>query len=151
MMNMNMNFNAIKPNDNHFNNGNENVLINNLNNNSPLRNNYFDSSNKNQKIIQNKRQKPQNNNNINFYGDKRLYLCLNYLGLKKYIINFQRNGIKFENFLSLTNKDFAAIKIPNNVINIIQQFIISYLKFGSLYTIQEIQNYFYIKWQKQKK
>ena len=144
-----MNYYEGKPNDIYFNDDNINVLNNNIPNNIPKRNNYFYSTNMNQKNIPNKMQYFQNNN-INIANDKRLELCLNYLGLKKYIINFQRNEINFDNFLSLTNKDFAIIQIPNNVVNKIQKFIIAYLKFGSLYTLEEIKKFFYINRQRQK-
>ena len=144
-----MNYFEGKPYDIYFNDDNTNSLNNNIPNNIPKRNNYFYSSNMNQKNIPNKMQYFQNNN-INNANDKRLELCLNYLGLKKYIINFQRNEINFDNFLSLTNKDFAIIQIPNSAVKIIQNFIISYLKFGSLYTIEEIKKFFYLKRQRQR-
>ena len=145
-----MNYYEGKPYGIYFNDDNTNSLNNNIPNNIPKRNNYFYSSNMNQKNIPNKMQYFQNNN-INIANDKRLELCLNYLGLKKYIINFQRNEINFDNFLSLTNKDFAIIQIPNNAVNKIQKFIIAYLKFGSLYTLEEIKKFFYINRQRQKK
>ena len=144
-----MNFNQRIEYNLYSNNNSNNFQKNYLNNNIPMKNNYIGSSNMKQKNFSSKRRNYQNNN-INIINDERLNLCLYNLGLKKYIINFQRNQINFDNFLSLTNKDFGKIQIPNNIINIIQNFIISYLKFGSLYTIEEIKEYFYIKSHKEK-
>jgi len=122
---------------NYFPNNNKNQY-----NNISLRNNYMDFSNMNQKKISNNRQNNVNMNK-NISGiDKRLNICLNYLGLNKYISNFQNNGINFDDFLSLSNKDFSLLKIPNNIQEIIQDFIISYLNFGSLYTSDEIVQFF---------
>ena len=113
-----------------------------------LRNNYIDFSNINQKKMSNTNTNEQgmiNNNNNIYSNDERLNLCLNYLGLRKYIINFQNNGINFDEFLSLSNKDFSVLNIPNKIQNIIQKFIISYLNFGSLYTKDEITQFFRMK------
>ena len=90
----------------------------------------------------------ENNTNIhnNLYSyDKRLILCLKCLGLHKYIPNFVKKGIKFEDFLSFSNSDLSSLKIPSNIQNIIQKFIISYFNFGSMYTIEEIIQFFKTK------
>ena len=88
------------------------------------------------------------NNNIYSY-DKRLVLSLKYLGLSKYISNFIKKGTRFEDFLSFSNSDLTSLKIPHNIQDIIQKFILAYLNFGSLYTIEEINLFF--KTQKVKK
>ena len=90
----------------------------------------------------------ENNTNINnnlYSYDKRLILCLKCLGLHKYIPNFVKKGIKFEDFLSFSNSDLSSLKIPSNIQNIIQKFIISYFNFGSMYTIEEIIQFFKTK------
>ena len=81
------------------------------------------------------------NNNLILY-DKRLVLCLKYLGLNNYILNFTKRGLKFEDFLSLSNSDLTALKIPPNIQDIIQKFMISYFNYGSMYTIEEIVQFF---------
>ena len=81
------------------------------------------------------------NNNLILY-DKRLVLCLKYLGLNNYISNFTKRGLKFEDFLSLSNSDLTTLKIPSNIQDIIQKFMISYFNFGSMYTIEEIIQFF---------
>ena len=93
-------------------------------------------------IQQNNRPNNININNNKNFNDKRLIICLNYLGLKKYVINFIKSGINFDDFLSLSNKDLSTIKIPGNIQEIIQKFIISYLNYGSLYTSEEIIQFF---------
>ena len=90
----------------------------------------------------------QNNKNLNnniYSYDKRLVLCLKYLRLNKYIPNFIKRGIKFEDFLSLSNNDLTSFKIPLNVQDIIQKFMIDYFNFGSMYTIDEIVKFFKTK------
>ena len=90
----------------------------------------------------------QNNTNLNnniYSYDKRLVLCLKYLRLNKYIPNFIKRGIKFEDFLSLSNNDLTSFKIPLNVQDIIQKFMIDYFNFGSMYTIDEIVKFFKTK------
>ena len=134
------------------NNNNQNIYFANNNlNQYNLRNNYIDVdySNINQRKMSNINNqgiinKKNNNNNLNA-GDERLILCLNYLGLKKYIINFQKNGINFDEFLSLSSKDFSILNIPNKIQTIIQNFIISYINFGSLYSKEEIIQFFRMK------
>ena len=81
------------------------------------------------------------NNNLILY-DKRLVLCLKYLGLNNYISNFTKRGLKFEDFLSLSNSDLTILKIPPSVQDIIQKFMISYFNYGSMYTIEEIIHFF---------
>ena len=139
-MNLNLNQRNVRqaiPNNNNMNQDNNALL-----------NNYIDYSSINPKNLSNKRKINSNNSqNTNFF-DERLQLSLNCLGLKKYIINFQKNGINFDDFLSLNNKDFSRLKIPNNIIEIIQNFIISYLNFGSLYTTEEIIRFFQFRKQK---
>ena len=96
------------------NNNNQNMFLGynniNQNNNIILKNNYMDFN----MIPKN----PTNINNLkkNIYNnDERLNIFLSYLGLKKYIINFRKNNISFDDFLSLSNKDFSRIKIPTNI------------------------------------
>ena len=105
-------------------------------NNIAIQNNYINENrNTNQQRINKSKKNIPNN-------DERLNICLNLLGLKKYIVNFQKKGINFDDFLSLSNKDFTILKIPRNIQEIIQNFIISYLNFGSLYTSEEIIQFF---------
>ena len=81
------------------------------------------------------------NNSLDTY-DKRLVLCLKYLGLNKYVPNFIKRGIRFEDFLSFSNNDLASLKIPSKIQEIIQKFILSYLNYGSMYTVEEIVQFF---------
>ena len=81
------------------------------------------------------------NNSLDTY-DKRLVLCLKYLGLNKYVPNFIKRGIRFEDFLSFSNNDLASLKIPSKIQDIIQKFILSYLNYGSMYTVEEIVQFF---------
>ena len=83
------------------------------------------------------------NENTSLYSyDKRLVLCLKYLGLNKYINNFIKNGIRFEDFLAFSNSDLASFKIPPKIQDIIQKFILAYFNYGSMYTIEEIIQFF---------
>ena len=116
--------------------------------------NYENNTHQNNKInLQNKAQFYQMNNmNINtnlnnniYCHDKRLILCLKNLGLTKYIPNFLKKKLKFEDFLSLSNSDFTSLKIPVNIQDIIQNFMIAYFNYGSLYTIEEIIQFFKTK------
>ena len=84
------------------------------------------------------------NNNLYSY-DKRLVLSLKYLGLSKFIPNFIKKGTRFEDFLSFSNSDLTSFKIPHDIQDIIQKFILAYLNFGSLYTIDEINKFFKTK------
>ena len=113
--------------------------------------NYNNTNQVNQLNIRNKGKYYQINNNQqnftnvnnNLYSyDKRLVLCLKYLGLNKYVPNFIKRGIRFEDFLSFSNNDLASFKIPPNIQHIIQKFILAYFNFGSLYTIEEIIQFF---------
>ena len=113
--------------------------------------NYNNTNQVNQLNIRNKGKYYQINNNQqnftnvnnNLYSyDKRLALCLKYLGLNKYVPNFIKRGIRFEDFLSFSNNDLASFKIPPNIQHIIQKFILAYFNFGSLYTIEEIIQFF---------
>ena len=146
---MDSNQRKIRQNNSHklYNNSNQNIYFANDNlNQFNLGNNYVDFSNINQKKMSKINEQGIINKNNNIYpNDERLNLCLNYLGLRKYIINFQNNGINFDEFLSLSNKDFSILNIPNKIQNIIQKFIISYLNFGSLYTKDEIIQFFRMK------
>ena len=81
------------------------------------------------------------NNSLDTY-DKRLVLCLKYLGLNKYVPNFIKRGIRFEDFLSFSNNDLASLKIPSKIQEIIQKFILTYLGCGSMYTVEEIIQFF---------
>ena len=92
--------------------------------------------------INNNQQNFTNVNNNLYSYDKRLVLCLKYLGLNKYVPNFIKRGIRFEDFLSFSNNDLASFKIPPNIQHIIQKFILAYFNFGSLYTIEEIIQFF---------
>ena len=107
--------------------------------------NYEFNTSQNNKINYPKNNIPVNNMNINnnlVLYDKRLVICLKYLGLNKYISNFTKRGLKFEDFLSLSNSDLTALKIPPNIQDIIQKFMISYFNYGSMYTIEEIVQFF---------
>ena len=107
--------------------------------------NYEFNTSQNNKINHPINNIPVNNMNINnnlVLYDKRLVICLKYLGLNKYISNFTKRGLKFEDFLSLSNSDLTALKIPPNIQDIIQKFMISYFNYGSMYTIEEIVQFF---------
>ena len=107
--------------------------------------NYEFNTSQNNKINYPINNIPVNNMNINnnlVLYDKRLVICLKYLGLNKYISNFTKRGLKFEDFLSLSNSDLTALKIPPNIQDIIQKFMISYFNYGSMYTIEEIVQFF---------
>ena len=117
-------------------------------NNNTLNNNFINFSDMNQKKNLNNVQRKSNKSRNSFKIDERLNLFLQYLGLSNYIVNFQRNGITFEEFLALNRKDFNLIKIPNNVQEILELFIIDYVKIGSLYTEEEIEQFFQRKNQK---
>ena len=117
-------------------------------NNNTLNNNFINFSDMNQKRPPNNVQRKSNKNRNLFEPDARLNLFLQNLGLSNYIVNFQRNGITFEDFLALNRKDFNLIKIPNNVQEILELFIIDYVKIGSLYTEEEIEQFFQRKNQK---
>ena len=83
------------------------------------------------------------NENTSLYSyDKRLVLCLKYLGLNKYVNNFIKSGVRFEDFLAFSNSDLTSFKIPPNIQDIIQKFILSYFNYGSMYTIEEIIQFF---------
>lgn len=111
-------------------------------NNNTLNNNFLNFSDMNQKNPSNNVQRKSNKSRNSYEPDKRLNLFLQFLGLSNYIVNFQRNGITFEEFLALNRKDFNLIKIPNNVQEILEIFIIDYVKVGSLYTEEEITQFF---------
>ena len=111
-------------------------------NNNTLNNNFLNFSDMNQKKYSNNVQRKPNKKRNLYESDKRLNLFLEYLGLSNYIVNFQRNNITFEEFLALNRKDFNSIKIPRNVQEILELFIIDYVKVGSLYTIEEISQFF---------
>ena len=91
----------------------------------------------------NNNQKNLLNDNTGLYSyDKRLVLCLKYLGLNKYVNNFIKSGVRFEDFLAFSNSDLTSFKIPPNIQDIIQKFILSYFNYGSMYTIEEIIQFF---------
>ena len=78
--------------------------------------------------------------------DPRLIYCIKMLGLAKYYSNFIQKKINFEGFLALTNNDMALMNIPKNIQKLVQKFILDYLNFGSLYSLDEIKkNIFHIK------
>ena len=111
-------------------------------NNNTLNNNFLNFLDMNQKKPPNNVQRKSNKNRNLYEPDERLNLFLQNLGLSNYIVNFQRSGITFEDFLALNRKDFNLIKIPNNVQEILELFIIDYVKVGSLYTKEEIEQFF---------
>ena len=93
--------------------------------------------------ISNKSQNNYINNNNNIYKeDERLLFTLKMLGLNKYYINFVKCKLNFEGFLALSNTDMAHMKIPINLRKIIQNFILDYLQFGNLYSLEELKQYF---------
>ena len=93
--------------------------------------------------ISNKKQNiPIYNNNNSIKEDKRLLYTLKMLGLNKYYMIFVQNKLNFEGLLALSNTDMAQMRIPNNLQKIIQNFILDYLEFGNLYSLEEIQQYF---------
>ena len=104
--------------------------------------------------IERKNQKAKNikkntyNNNINdlisqkTIPDERLIYCIQKLGLTKYYSNFLQNNLNFEEFLALTNEDMSKMRIPKNIQQFVQKFIMDYLNFGNLYTLEEIKNFF---------
>ena len=112
-------------------------------NNNTYQANQLNIRNKDMYYQINNNQQNYTNVNNNLYSyDKRLVLCLKYLGLSKYIPNFIKKGIRFEDFLSFSNNDLASFKIPPNIQHIIQKFILAYFNFGSLYTTEEIIQFF---------
>ena len=113
-----------------------NYANNNQTNKTNIKDNYL--------FYQSNNNKPINKNNSNelYSYDKRLVLSLKYLGLSKYIPNFIKRGIRFEDFLSFSNSDLTSLKIPSNIQDIIQKFILSYLNFGSMYNLEEIVQFF---------
>jgi len=93
--------------------------------------------------IPNKKQNiPTYNYNNNFKEDRRLLYTLKMLGLSQYYMNFVQNKINFEGLLALSNTNMAHMRIPINSRKIIQNFILDYLQFGNLYSLEEIKQYF---------
>ena len=82
------------------------------------------------------------NNNNSIKEDERLFYTLKMLGLNKYYMNFIQKKINFEGLLALSNNDMAQMSIPINLQRIIQNFILDYLQFGNLYSLEEIKLYF---------
>ena len=80
--------------------------------------------------------------NKKFLPDERLIFCIKMLGLSKYYSNFVQKKLNFEEFLALTNDDMTRMKLPKNQQKTVQQFSIDFLKFGNLYTIEEIKDFF---------
>ena len=74
--------------------------------------------------------------------DERLIYCIKMLGLKNFYWNFFHKNYDFEDFLAISNEDMNEMKIPENVQIIIQNFIMNYLNFGSLYSLEELINFF---------
>ena len=97
------------------------------NNNAVKVNNYI--SNEKQKIN-------------NYMQDKRIVFTLKMLGLNKYYMNFFKNELNFEGLLALSNNDMELMDIPKNCQKIIRTFILDYLQFGNLYTLEELKQYF---------
>ena len=77
--------------------------------------------------------------------DPRLIYCIKMLGITKYYANFVQKKINFEGLIALTNSDMSEINIPKNIQKIVQNFILDYLSFGSLYTLDELKQYFAYK------
>ena len=80
--------------------------------------------------------------NKKFLPDERLIFCIKMLGLSKFYSNFVQKKLNFEEFLALTNDDMTRMKLPKNQQKTVQQFSIDFLKFGNLYTIEEIKDFF---------
>ena len=80
-----------------------NYADNNQTNKINIKDNYL--------FYQSNNNKPINKNNSNelYSYDKRLVLSLKYLGLSKYIPNFIKRGIRFEDFLSFSNSDLTSL------------------------------------------
>ena len=140
----------------------KNLQINLLNKNQPislkkipLKNNYF-NYNRNWKRINeandlnivNNTYKNNLLNSLNYMRnqinppDERLIYCIKMLGLKNFYWNFFHKNYDFEDFLAISNEDMNEMKIPENVQIIIQNFIMNYLNFGSLYSLEELINFF---------
>ena len=74
--------------------------------------------------------------------DPRLIYCIKMLGITNYFSNFLQKNLNFEGLIALTNSDMSKMNIPKNIQQLIQNFILDYLKFGSLYSLDEIKKYF---------
>ena len=101
-------------------------------------NNIFKINN----YISNEKQKTHmyiNNNNMQ---DQRLFFTLKMLGLNKYYMKFVQNKLNFEGLLAVSNNDMDLMGIPKNYQRIIRTFISDYFQFGSLYTLDELKQYF---------
>ena len=88
--------------------------------------------------------KPPINGIINndYQEDQRLFYSLKMLGLDSYYANFVQKKLNFEGLLTLTNDDMEKMKIPLNLQKKIQKFILEYLHFANLYTLEEIKKFF---------
>ena len=96
----------------------------------------------------------QNKNNINYkryYSvnnddifDMRIYFCLKMLGLG-YLQNFfEKKNITFDKLLILSKKDLFNLGLEKEEQEIINKFSLDYIKNGSYYSLEELQNYFKI-------
>ena len=138
----------------------KNLQINLLNKNQPislkkipLKNNYFNNNRNGKRINETNDLNIVNNtykNNLNSLNymrnqinppDERLIYCIKMLGLKKFYWNFFHKNLNFEDFLAITNEDMNKMRIPEKVQNIIQNFIMNYLNFGSHYSLEELIYY----------
>ena len=100
---------------------NMNQYQNQMNYNNTNQVNQLNIRNKGKYYQINDNQQNYTNVNNNLYSyDKRLVLCLKYLGLNKYVPNFIKRGIRFEDFLSFSNNDLASFKIRNLLIKFIK-------------------------------
>ena len=124
-----------------LNNYNQYNNFSNYNTNQHNSNLSLKDTNNNFDIYPNKEYNTNLNNNI-YVNDKRLQIFLCSLGLKQFVVNFQKNGINFEELIGLTKRDLTVINIPYKAQQILEQNIIEYLKYGSDYTIEEIKKFF---------
>ena len=94
----------------------------------------------------------QNKNNINYKRyytnnnddifDMRIYYCLKMLGLD-YLQNiFEKKNITFDKLLILSTKDLYRLGLEEEEQEVIKQFSLDYIKNGSYYSLEELQNYF---------
>ena len=88
------------------------------------------------------------NMNYNYYDvtrnelDMRIYFCLKKLGLSHLQNIFEKKNIIFDDLLVLSMKDLEKLKIQKNDQIKIKKFTLDYIKNGSYYTLEELENYF---------
>ena len=115
----------------------------------PRNNRFINSAN-----IYNFKNNYQNKNNIiykRYYSndnddifDMRIYFCLKMLGLE-YLQNFfEKKNITLDKLLILSKKDLSKLGLEKEEQEIINKFSLDYIKNGSYYSLEELQNYFKI-------